>query len=178
MNDQRTPSAQGSIVERPSDTVASPARRRLDPMARRALMARFKSKDTAPERAFRSALRTSGLTGYRLHVQGLPGRPDIVYTRWKVAVFVDGGFWHGHPALFQFGTKGAYWDDKIRRNQERDRRVSAQLTAEGWHVLRFWDLDLLKDPRPALTTVARVLHERGRPLRRGPGEDREDLVAR
>lgn len=75
-------------------------------------MRRFKSSDTAPEIGLRKELRSVVLTGYRLHVRDLPGRADIVYSRWKVAVFVDGGFWHGHPAVFQFGTKGEYWDTR------------------------------------------------------------------
>jgi len=138
-------------------------------------MRRFKSTDTAPEVALRRELWGVGLTGYRLHVRNLPGRPDIVYSRWKVAVFVDGGFWHGHPDVFQFGAKGEYWDNKIRRNQDRDRRVTEQLTAEGWRVLRFWDIDVARDATAVVLAVARALCDRGRPLRGRTREDVEDL---
>lgn len=169
MNDQRTQSVRGSTGGLPSNGATS--RRTLDPAARLALMRRFKSTDTAPEVALRRELRSAGLTGYRIHVRDLPGRPDIVYSRWKVAVFVDGGFWHGHPAVFQFGTKGEYWDKKIRRNQERDRVVTEQLTAAGWCVLRSWDLDVANDARSVVLEVTHALRERGRPLRRRPGED-------
>jgi DNA mismatch endonuclease (patch repair protein) len=125
-------------------------------------MARFTSSDTAPELVLRRALRSAGLTGYRLHSRELPGKPDLAYTRWKVAVFVDGAFWHGHPSVFQFGTKGEYWDSKIRRNQERDRVVTAQLQSEGWCVLRLWDLDVVRDPEAAADSIAEALAARGR----------------
>jgi DNA mismatch endonuclease (patch repair protein) len=175
MSDQRMGTARGSTVERRN--AVEPSRGALDPDARRALMRRFKSTDTAPEIALRRELRRAGLSGYRLHVRGLPGRPDIVYTRWKVAVFVDGGFWHGHPDVFQFGTKGRYWDEKIRRNQERDRRVTDELNAAGWSVLRFWDLDIADNASAVVAAVQQALGERGRPSGRRPGEDLEDLLA-
>jgi DNA mismatch endonuclease (patch repair protein) len=139
-------------------------------------MRRFKSTNTAPELALRRELRTAGLSGYRLHVRGMPGRPDIVYTRWKVAVFVDGGFWHGHPDVFQFGSRGRYWDEKILRNQERDRRVTHDLAASGWSVLRFWDFEIADDVSAVVAAVNQALCERGRPSARLPSEDLEDLL--
>jgi DNA mismatch endonuclease, patch repair protein len=68
--------------------------------------------------------------------------PDLAFTRWKVAVFVDGRFWHGHPDFFTFGKSGPYWDTKIARTQERDRLANEALSAAGWTVIRFWDFEV------------------------------------
>jgi DNA mismatch endonuclease (patch repair protein) len=137
---------------------------KLGPAERRALMARFRSTDTRPELALRRALRSAGLRGYRTHLRGVAGKPDIAYTRWKVAVFVDGAFWHGHPSVFQVGAKGEYWDWKIGRNRERDRSVDATLRGQGWSVVRVWDIDLAADEQRAVQTIAAALHARGRKL--------------
>jgi DNA mismatch endonuclease (patch repair protein) len=92
----------------------------------------------------------------------MPGNPDIVYTRWKVAIFVDGVFWHGRPDYFQFGTKGEYWDQKIAGNIERDAKVNRALSDLDWEVLRFWDVDIMADPSPAVCAIAEALKSRGR----------------
>jgi DNA mismatch endonuclease (patch repair protein) len=130
-------------------------------------MARFKSEDTKPELDLRCALRRAGLLGYRANVRTILGKPDVVYTRWRVAVFVDGAFWHGHPDVFQFGTKGQYWDEKIARNQKRDQDVTARLVDDGWSVLRFWDLDVIKNADQVATKISAMLADRGRPSRGG-----------
>jgi DNA mismatch endonuclease (patch repair protein) len=75
----------------------------------------------------------------------LPGRPDVSFGRAQVAVFVDGSFWHGHPAAYSPGKSGAYWDEKIARNVARDRAADAALNAMGWEVLRFWDFEVRKE---------------------------------
>src|SRR5689334_4014204 len=84
-------------------------------------MAAIRSRNTRPELMLRAALRSRGLTGYRCHHPRLPGKPDITFTRWRLVVAVDGAFWHGHPDHFTFGSLGDYWDEKVRRTQERDR---------------------------------------------------------
>src|SRR3982751_3411862 len=99
----------------------------LSRAGRSRVMAAIRSKDTRPERMVRLVLRQAGATGYRLPLRTLPGRPDVAFTRWKVAVFVDGAFWHGHPAHFTRGRSGAYWDAKIERTQERDRQANETL---------------------------------------------------
>jgi DNA mismatch endonuclease (patch repair protein) len=123
-------------------------------------MAAIRSRDTRPEIALRAALRERGLLGYRCHPKGLPGKPDVAFTRWRVAVFVDGCFWHGHPDHFQPGTLGDYWDAKIRRTQQRDREQSAALRAAGWEVVRFWDFEVKESPASCADRVAAVLAER------------------
>src|SRR5262245_48393709 len=105
-------------------------------------MAAIRSRDTQVELSLRRALRSRGITGYRCHHPGLPGKPDLAFTRWRVAVFVDGGFWHGHPEHFTFGRLGDYWDQKVARTQQRDRDQQAALEALGYVVLRLWDFEV------------------------------------
>jgi len=114
----------------------------LDTATRSRVMARIRSKDTKPELALRRALYAAGLRGWRCHPKNVSGKPDVAFTRQKVAVFVDGRFWHGHPAYFTPGKSGRYWDAKIARTQERDRLANAALTQDGWTVLRFWDFQV------------------------------------
>jgi DNA mismatch endonuclease (patch repair protein) len=72
----------------------------------------------------------------------MPGKPDLAFGVAKLAVFVDGAFWHGHPSKYWEGRSGPYWDRKISGNIERDRRVDAQLANLGWKVLRLWDFEI------------------------------------
>lgn len=109
-------------------------------------MAAIRAKDTKPELAMRAALRSVGATGYRLHRRDIPGRPDLAFIRWRVAVFVDGVFWHGHPDHWNPDTAASdYWRAKIARNVQRDRAADAALTELGWRVIRVWDQDVKAD---------------------------------
>ena len=130
-------------------------------------MASIRSHDTKPELALRRALRARGLTGYRCHAKDVPGRPDVAFTRWHVAVFVDGVWWHGHPDYFKPGLRGPYWDQKIARNVARDASVNAQLRERSWRVVRVWDVDVLSDPQQASSLVAAMVEEQRRCLERG-----------
>jgi DNA mismatch endonuclease (patch repair protein) len=125
-------------------------------------MAAIRSRDTRPELELRCALRERHLTGYRCHPKGLPGKPDIAFTRWRLAVFVDGCFWHGHPDHFTPGTLSSYWDEKIRRTQKRDRDQEAALRSAGWEVLRFWDFEVKDGAAACAERVGAVLEEQGR----------------
>jgi DNA mismatch endonuclease, patch repair protein len=120
-------------------------------------MSAIRSVDTKPERRLRKALWNVGARGYRCQWRGPGGRVDIAYTRWKVAVFVDGCFWHGHPSKWQPGRWSGYWDEKIKRNIARDRRQNAALRAEGWTVLRFWDFDVERDEHAIVAKVSEAL---------------------
>jgi DNA mismatch endonuclease (patch repair protein) len=80
----------------------------------------------------------------------------------RVAVFVDGAFWHGHPDYYH-GQSGAFWDAKIERNRKRDKRVSAELAQAGWRVLRLWDFEVERNPAECAERVADML--RGPDLR-------------
>lgn len=108
-------------------------------------MARIRRRDTKPELALRTALRARGLRGYRIDRKSLPGRPDVSFGRARVAVFVDGSFWHGHPTAYTPGKSGAYWDEKIAGNIARDRAADEALHAIGWKVLRFWDFEVRRE---------------------------------
>ena len=101
-------------------------------------MARVRNKDTEPEMALRRALWRSGLR-YRLRPK-LPGTPDLAFPRSKVAIFVDGCFWHGCPEHYTApGSNVAFWAEKIARNRRRDDDVNRSLGRLGWKVLRFWE---------------------------------------
>jgi DNA mismatch endonuclease, patch repair protein len=119
---------------------------RLTPERRSWLMSRIRDKDTQPEIALRHAMHALGLRGWRLHPKVVPGRPDIAFTRWKLAIFVDGAFWHGHPSKFRPGRLSPQWESKITNNRERDRRVDEELRLAGWVVCRIWDFDVREDP--------------------------------
>ena len=130
------------------------------PEQRSRTMSRIRSTGTAPERALRRALCDAGLRGYRLHRKDLPGNPDVVFGPARVAVFVDGAFWHGHPSAFRAGKSGSYWDIKIARNVERDRAATEALQLAGWTVLRFWDFEVLKEPTHCVEAVREALGAR------------------
>ena len=120
-------------------------------------MARIRSKDTGPELMLRRALHAAGYRGWRCHPKNVPGKPDIAFARRRVAVFVDGCFWHGHPDFFTPGKSGAYWDAKIARTQERDRIANETLRSSGWTVLRFWDFEVKADLDGCVRAVSAAL---------------------
>jgi len=136
----------------------------LSPEGRSRNMAGIRSKNTKPELALRNALRLAGATGYRLHRKDLPGRPDMAFMRWKVAVFVDGVFWHGHPDHWNPDKAASdYWRAKIARNIERDLAADAALIATGWTVVRVWDLDVKGDLAGCVSRVLAALSNKGWP---------------
>jgi DNA mismatch endonuclease, patch repair protein len=126
-------------------------------------MAAIRSKNTKPELALRAMLRDAGATGYRIHARQIPGKPDVAFTRWHVAVFVDGAFWHGHPDHFNPASATTYWREKIARTQQRDRAAEAALDSLGWRVVRFWDLDLAANPTECLEAILSALRMNGWP---------------
>lgn len=118
-----------------------------------------KSRDTKPELALRRAVHALGLR-YRVATRPLPRfrrTADLVFTRAKLAVFVDGCFWHGCPTHHtQAKANSEFWDDKVRRSRERDAETTEVLRREGWTVLRFWEHE---DPLTAAERVASVYRE-------------------
>lgn len=131
----------------------------LSKETRSRVMSRIRSKNTKPELALRRALWAEGVRGWRVHAKWLPGKPDLAFTRWHVAVFVDGCFWHGHPDFFTPGKSGAYWDAKIARTQERDRQATGALYAAGWDVIRLWDFEIERDLDGAVRRIATALRD-------------------
>jgi DNA mismatch endonuclease (patch repair protein) len=120
-------------------------------------MASIRGANTKPERLLRSALWKHGLRGFRCHWRGPGGRVDIAFTRWHVAVFVDGSFWHGHQSKWQPGRWTGYWDEKIKRNIERDARQNAALTEAGWRIVRCWDFEVEQDAPSVAARVAALV---------------------
>jgi DNA mismatch endonuclease (patch repair protein) len=118
-------------------------------------MARVRNRNTAPERALRKELWAAGIRGWRLH-RNLPGRPDLAWPGRRVAVFVDGAFWHGHPDVYH-GQSGSFWDEKIERNRQRDRRVDGELAALGYEVVRLWDFEVERSASECVGRVAAAL---------------------
>jgi DNA mismatch endonuclease, patch repair protein len=113
-------------------------------LSRSELMARIRSRDTRPELRVRHFLWDSGFR-YRLHGKALPGKPDIVLSRYKTVIFVHGCFWHGHADCKQFKlpqTRTDFWQAKITRNQERDAAAIGKLQAMGWQVIVIWECEL------------------------------------
>jgi DNA mismatch endonuclease (patch repair protein) len=113
-----------------------------------------KGRDTRPELAIRRLLHAAGLR-YRVNMRPMPElrrTADIVFTRAKVAVFIDGCFWHGCPEHYQRPLANReYWDDKVLKNSERDAETSAALAEAQWTVLRFWEHE---QPASVVVTIA------------------------
>lgn len=114
----------------------------LTPQQRRRCMSHNRGSDTSPERRLRSALHHRGYR-FRKHCVDLPGRPDVVFRSARVAVFVDGDFWHGYRLPAWEHKLSPFWQTKIRRNRERDRATFQRLRRNGWTVLRLWEHELL-----------------------------------
>ena len=108
-------------------------------LTRAEIMSRIRSKNTKPEVLLRKALRGAGLTGYRLHWGQY--HIDVAWPGLRVAVFVDGAFWHGKPGRRLPKTNREFWRAKFRRNRARDRKANRVLKALGWRVIRYWDTD-------------------------------------
>lgn len=111
-------------------------------------MRRVYSKNTTPELLVRKILRTSGYSGYRLHRDDLPGKPDIAWIGKKLAIFINGCFWHGHTCRRGARlpkTNAEYWRIKIQRTLQRDKKNKDLLNAEGWRILTLWECELQYD---------------------------------
>ena len=122
-----------------SDPEITPERRRL--------MARVRQRDTKPELAVRRAAHAMGYR-FRLHRRDLPGRPDLVFPRWRVAVFVHGCFWHLHqgcPKATVPKARRDWWLDKLQGNRARDARAESALRALGWQVAVIWECETRSD---------------------------------
>jgi DNA mismatch endonuclease (patch repair protein) len=112
------------------------------------------------ELAFIVAARKYGLHGWARGAKGLPGKPDFIFKRSKLAVFIDGCFWHGCPRCNRrkrFHSNKAYWKQKISGNRARDRRKSRQLREMGWRVRRIWEHQLADSPVTAIARISKAL---------------------
>ena len=119
---------------------------RMTPEQRHRCMASIRGVDTRPEMLVRRYLHCQGFR-YSLHSKRLPGKPDLVLRRYHSVIFVHGCFWHGHPGESCYrkpSTNVKFWEEKIRRNKERDASDVAALEALGWHVIVVWECELTK----------------------------------
>lgn len=124
------------------------------------LMSKIRSTNTQPELLLRKELWKMGYR-YRLNVASLKGKPDIVFNKYKIVVFVDGEFWHGHnweQKKLKIKANPQYWVKKIERNMERDRENKTTLSALGYTVIRFWGGDILKDVAGCAARVVSVIN--------------------
>ncbi len=132
----------------------------LTPAQRHKNMKHIRYQDTQPEVILRKALWHRGIR-YRKNYSALPGKPDIVLTRQKIAIFVDGDFWHARGHQLQPGeqvkSNKEYWGPKLKRNVERDKEVNDMLTDLGWIVLRFWESDIKKNLESCIQEIFRYL---------------------
>jgi DNA mismatch endonuclease (patch repair protein) len=129
---------------------------------RSAVMKRIRSQDTGIELRLRRALWAKGHR-YRIHVKALPGSPDIVFPRKRVAVFCDSAFWHGKnwaQKQQRIKSNRAYWISKIEGNMKRDRSVARKLRNSGWSVLRFWEDDIQKNLGKCIRRIETTLARR------------------
>lgn len=119
------------------------------------------ASNTVPELKLRAALRAKGLR-FKVNCAAIPGRPDVVFTAAKLAVFCDGDFWHGRDwkrlrPLLERRSNADYWVAKIAANRRRDVQITRELGQAGWSVIRLWESEIRKDAGKAAELVAAVL---------------------
>ncbi|MDQ1325144.1 MAG: mismatch endonuclease, patch repair protein [Campylobacterota bacterium] len=122
-------------------------------------MKKIKSKNTKPEIIFRKMLWSHGIR-YRINYKKIPGAPDIAIVKHKVAIFIDGTFWHGYnweEKKQRISSNRSYWIAKIEKNIARDKSINFQLNELGWTVLRFWDFEINKKLNYCIDKVLETL---------------------
>lgn len=131
----------------------------LTPEQRSYCMSRIKGKDTGLEIRVRSELHKRGFR-FRKHLKELPGKPDVVFTRAKVAVFIDGDFWHGYKFSTWEHKVSDFWKTKISKTRERDVKNQQRLRDMGWTVIRLWQHDLEGDFEGCIEKVTAALKKK------------------
>ena len=128
-------------------------------------MSHIRSKDTRIEIKLRKALWSKGYR-YRKNYNGLPGKPDIVLTKYRIAIFCDSEFFHGKDwddvllPQIRKGNNSDYWEKKIRRNMERDEIINRELQCMGWTVLRFWGKEIEKQIDDCVKAIEKTIIEK------------------
>lgn len=115
----------------------------VTPEIRSRMMAGIRSKNTKPEMVIRKGLHRLGLR-FLVHDKRLPGKPDLVFPKWRAAIFVNGCFWHGHDChLFKLpSTRTEFWRDKIAGNKRRDATSLRKIEEAGWRALSVWECEI------------------------------------
>ncbi len=135
-------------------------------------MARIRSRNTTPELRLRKALWAAGIR-YRVDYKTPAGRADVAFITKKIAVFVDGCFWHGCPRHYVSPRSSVdFWSAKLTENVERDRRQTLALEAAGWQVIRVWEHEVFESADTVIAAVVAALDGRGR------GASRREVVRR
>jgi DNA mismatch endonuclease (patch repair protein) len=133
--------------------------KRRPSLSRSEQMSRIRGKNTGPERRLRSALWKAGLR-YLTHAETPLGRPDVVFPRRRIAVFIDGCFWHGCPQHYvRPRTRTDHWEGKLRENVDRDRQQTMALEALGWSVVRAWEHEVYESLEKVLSRIRCALGE-------------------
>jgi DNA mismatch endonuclease (patch repair protein) len=139
----------------------------VDKPTRSLMMAGIRGKDTKPERALRTALHSAGFR-YRLHVPNLPGKPDLVFPKYKAVVLVHGCFWHRHTGCWWCSNPSSnreFWSAKFEQNTRRDAKNISDLRNLGWKVAIIWECAMrLRDPDSVALRVGRWLESKHQAL--------------
>ena len=149
----------------------------LTPEQRRLVMSRIRGKDTKPELLMRRGLHGRGLR-YRLHRADMPGKPDMVFPKYRTVIFVHGCFWHGHGcSIFRWPkTRAGFWKTKINRNMDRDQAALAALRADRWRALVVWECALRGRHRRPISDVLSDAEDFIQQGRQSSAEIAEDFV--
>jgi len=133
----------------------------ITPERRSEIMSHIKSKDTSIELMVRRYLFALGYR-YRVNYKALPGKPDIVFTKKKIAIFVHGCYWHGHDCRSRYAhvsqSNKAYWSKKIYRTQQRDQDHIAKLEANGWTVIVIWECQIKVDFENTMSSLSDIIN--------------------
>ena len=122
-------------------------------------MQNIRSEGTKPERIIMSELKKLKIY-FSKHAKEIPGKPDIVFRRKKIAVFIDSDFWHGHKTRFIMPkTNTDYWENKIANNKKRDRKVNKALKSDGWCVIRLWEYNIKKHTQKCINKILKEYHK-------------------
>lgn len=131
----------------------------LLPTKRRSeLMSKIRSRDTKFEREFIVSLRKATRKKFQTNVALIKGKPDIVFQKVKVCIFLDSDFWHGwYYPKWRHLLKNNFWRKKIENNRKRDRKITAYLRKNNWAAIRFWEHEIKKDPKQAVAKIKKTL---------------------
>jgi len=150
-------------------TESTAERKKIESVRQRSrIMASVRSKrNRSTEWRLRGALVSAGVSGWRLNVAKLLGKPDFVFASERLTVFVDGCFWHGCPKCYRRPkSRRRYWDNKVLDNIKRDKKRRADLRRQGWRAIRIWEHELTKSPQRCVRRIHHALTKS--PIRRTP----------
>ena len=125
------------------------------------LMSKIRSRDTKFEREFIVSLRKGTRKKFQTNVASIKGKPDIVFQKDKVCVFLDSDFWHGwYYPRWKLLLKNDFWREKIENNRRRDRKTTVYLRKNGWIVLRFWEHEIKMDHAKVVSKIVKALRRK------------------